>query len=304
MADMLHQSLANFRDTMLTAIAKLEFQLRDTYTKQSPYTTYNRWAEEEREEHSSSSESFLPNNTLESTLKSLMTRIDILEQSAASRSLASMREEFLSMEPIKHTRNILVPSIRSTPALAAAVAAAASAIPSDFTLSQPEHKVFVEEESDEEVEIVEEEEVVEEVVEEEEEVVEEEEEVVEEEEEVVEEEEEVVEEEEEVVEEEDASSTPELKRIDYNGETYFIGSSNSVYEETEEGYEQIGSYNPKTKEITRFEQEEEEDEEDNAIEVEEFMYKGKTYQRDTENNVYLDGEHVGTWNGKKILPLE
>ena len=151
MADMLHQSLATFRDTMLTAIAKLEFQLRDTYTRPTPYSSYNRWAEEEREEQSSSSESFLPTTTMESTLKSLLTRIDILEQSVASRSLASMREEFLTMEPLKHTKNVLVPSIRSTPALAAAVAAA-SAIPPEIILSTHElqKEVIIDIESEEE----------------------------------------------------------------------------------------------------------------------------------------------------------
>lgn len=44
--------------------------------------------------------------------------------------------------------------------------------------------------------------------------------------------------------------------------------------------------------------EEEDDEE--GIEVEDFEYKGTTYQRDADGNVYLDGEQVGVWTGKTI----
>ena len=48
---------------------------------------------------------------------------------------------------------------------------------------------------------------------------------------------------------------------------------------------------------------EEEGLEEEAIEVEDFNYKGLIYQRDLDNNVYLDGEHIGTWNGKKIIAI-
>ena len=43
--------------------------------------------------------------------------------------------------------------------------------------------------------------------------------------------------------------------------------------------------------------------------MEEFTYKGATYYRDGESNVYtLDEEageytHVGTWNGKKVVKV-
>jgi hypothetical protein len=67
--------------------------------------------------------------------------------------------------------------------------------------------------------------------------------------------------------------------------------------ETEDGYEQVGVYDPETKTIKPVEESE-----DEGVEVEDFEYKGKTYQRDAENNVYLDGEQVGSWNGKKIVP--
>lgn len=45
-----------------------------------------------------------------------------------------------------------------------------------------------------------------------------------------------------------------------------------------------------------------EEDEEEELEVEEFEFKGVTYQRDADNNVYLDGEEVGIWNGKKIIP--
>ena len=47
-----------------------------------------------------------------------------------------------------------------------------------------------------------------------------------------------------------------------------------------------------------------EDEEEAEVEVDDFEYKGTTYQRDSEGRVYLDGEEVGTWNGKKIIALK
>jgi len=48
------------------------------------------------------------------------------------------------------------------------------------------------------------------------------------------------------------------------------------------------------------EADDDEDDED-EIEVEDFEYKGTFYQRDSEGTVYLDGEEVGRWNGKKII---
>jgi hypothetical protein len=40
---------------------------------------------------------------------------------------------------------------------------------------------------------------------------------------------------------------------------------------------------------------------EDAVEVEEFEYKGTTYQRDEDGVVYLEGDEVGQWNGKKII---
>jgi hypothetical protein len=42
---------------------------------------------------------------------------------------------------------------------------------------------------------------------------------------------------------------------------------------------------------------------EDGIEVEEFEYKGTVYQRDSDNNVYLDGELVGLWTGKIIKAI-
>jgi len=50
-------------------------------------------------------------------------------------------------------------------------------------------------------------------------------------------------------------------------------------------------------------EEEEEEEEEEGIDVEEFEYKGTTYARDDDGNVYLDGEIVGIWTGKSIRAI-
>ena len=56
--------------------------------------------------------------------------------------------------------------------------------------------------------------------------------------------------------------------------------------------------------------EEEEEVEEQELALEEFEYRGTTYWKDDDNNVYgadEDGEvntdPIGTWNGKRILPL-
>ena len=47
----------------------------------------------------------------------------------------------------------------------------------------------------------------------------------------------------------------------------------------------------------------EEEEEEEGIDIEEFEYKGTTYARDDDGNVYLDGEMVGIWTGKSIRAI-
>jgi flagellar biosynthesis GTPase FlhF len=273
MADNIHNTLAAFRDTMLTAIARLEFQLRDSMTGRDLY-----------ERSTVLSDIHGPDmSKYEATLQELFKRIDGLEQRVSETQV--LEREFMEIRPALNTRNILVPSVRSTPALAAAVAAA-SALPPDLELNSETSSESEEEEAAEE-EAAEEEEVVEEEVEEEA---------------AKKEVEEAAVEEEEVVSEEatEEESEPELKPIKIKKILYYIDSENNLYSETEDGYEQVGVYDPETKTIKPVEEEEAESE--GAVEVEDFVYKGATYQRDAENNVYLDGEQVGTWNGKKIVP--
>ena len=141
----------------------------------------------------------------------------------------------------------------------------------------------------------------EEAVEEEEEVVEEEEEAVEEEEEVVEEEEaveeeEVVKEEEGVEEEEAAEEAAEeaveeaaeedsdaLQPLEVDNITYYYDSEGNVYLPNDEGEvgEPVGKYDPETGE---FELELTSDSET----LTPFTYKGKTYLKDSEDNVYTE----------------
>ena len=353
MADSIHYSLSAFRETMLTAIAKLEFELRDVCARKSepsrPYYPHaSRWMDED-----SDTLSDIPKNDNEDVINQLARNVDILIKRVSSLELKdqiftqkscttsvckesdSNVSELLKFEAVKNTKNILVPSVRSTPALAAAVAAA-SANPPVFTLDSDEEgeeveiieeehdKVDIKEESNKEEKIKEkqvdnkEEEIVETEQEEEEEEAEvvetEQEEIIEEEQEeeaeVVEtEQEEIIEEQEEEAEvieteQEEQVEEPELKQIKIKGKLYYKDEENNIYAETEDGYEQIGVYNPVTKDIEVVQDQEEDENDEDAIEVEEFIFKGKTYQRDTENNVYLEGEHIGTWNGKKIVLLE
>jgi hypothetical protein len=334
MADSIHYILSNFRETMLTAIAKLEFELRDTVRYSEPvkqkYPPRDHWLNEEGSEISDVRDTEVEH--LAKTVELVLQRLDQLETTQKSCTTSVCKEdvhEILQIKPIINTKNIIVPSVKSTPALAAAVAAA-SANPPIFTLDSnqtnesfsiindisKEKRVENDEDSEDEEEIIEEaaEEAVEEVEEEAVEEVEEEaaeeveEEAVEEvEEEAAEEVEEEAAEEETVetvveeTEEVDQEESPDLEPIKIKGKQYYKDSENNIYAETEDGYEQIGIYNPKTKEI-EVEETVEEAEEEEGVEVEEFEYKGKTYQRDTENNVYLDGEQIGTWNGKKIIP--
>lgn len=275
MADSIHNALSAFRDTMLTAVARLEFTLRDTLHVKHPYgmhmnhMSYN--------DYDSSSEpqdvtTQVALKKLEATVQELAKRMNELTVNLPHSSPTStvcdppnlpadVVQELMSINFPERTANVLVPSIRSTPALAAAVAAANVPV---FKLEEGEDEVE-EEEEEEEGEVVEEEE-----------------------------------------EEEDES--PPLKKIVIKSVTYYMDEDNAVYLETDDGYEQVGIYNPKTDSVEVIEDdeeegevEEEEEEEEEAVEVEEFTYKGKTYQRDSDNNVYLDGDYIGTWNGKKIV---
>jgi hypothetical protein len=269
MADSLHLALSAFRDTMLTAVARLEFAIRDTERSvgsSTPSDNLDTDITRELCDLTSSHTSIVGDHS---------TRIDILEkkfqsfqeQLAAVLKATEETKELLKIPaPSSTTKNVLI----STPALSAAVAA---------TIQPPAMDLDEEEEEEEEVQYqdvqmngVGEGEVVEEE------------------------------------EEDDDDSLPNLRQVTIKGKQYFMDSENSVYVETDEGYEEIGKYNPALdciegaeEEEADVEQEEEEDEE--AVEVEEFVYKNKIYQRDTENNVYDDGEHIGTWNGKKIIPL-
>jgi hypothetical protein len=288
MADPLHNSLSAFRDTILTAVARLEFQMRDmrfacatapccTGPSTSNYVNYNStWTPPGAEFVSPADISAVrpdPCGELVNALNELGRRVEtlelrlssaILQQSVAQPPVAQQDvDQILEIEPPTNSRNVLVPSVRNTPALAAAVAAAS-----------PPEMILV---SDDEEEEEDDENVVDTIEESEDEAV--------------------------VEEEEEEDDENPLKPVTINGKPYFTDADNAVYVETDEGYEEIGTYNPSTKSLTLHDagEEEEEEAEEEAIEVEDFVYKGKTYQRDSENNVYYDGEAVGTWNGKRIV---
>ena len=137
---------------------------------------------------------------------------------------------------------------------------------------------------EEEEEVVEEEE--EEVVEEEE----EEEQEHEEEGEVVEEDTVVEENEGEVVEEDnhnDNNNEEALQEIDVDGTTYYYDASGNVWNVSEQGEptEIIGKYTEETGEFEIFDSSAEEETE---VEMEELTYKGKSYLKDSDDNVYKE----------------
>jgi hypothetical protein len=285
MADHIHTSIAAFRDSVLTAVAKLEFQLRDAFPSRA--SVYNRESVGSSDEYEDASR--LEIAKLTNIISQLSLRIGSLEERAESSAQRDVMEpivsELLNIHPVSNTRNILVSSVRSTPALAAAVAAAS--VPNlDLAFSAGDAAddqctvSSIEKEEDDDVQMSA-------VVEEEDG-----------------EEEDVVMDAGEEGNEESDTSSPDLVPIKIDGIVYYIDDDKNVYAETEDGYEQVGTYNSVTRKIVpeaAVESEEEEEEDDDAIEVEDFVYKGKTYQRDENNNVYLDGEQIGTWNGKRIV---
>jgi hypothetical protein len=69
-----------------------------------------------------------------------------------------------------------------------------------------------------------------------------------------------------------------------------------AYKETDEGYKEIGTYDTETGNLDI-----EDSDEENAIETTEFTYKGNTYYRDEDNNVYNeDGDEIGIWTGTVV----
>lgn len=283
MADSIHNTLASFRDTMLQSIAQLEFQMRDIamMSRPSPYL------EPTPSYYDTAMPMPMPAHTVSNELiQTLIERIETLESkltdSVKQEPVSSFNEieEILTIEKPYTTRNILIPSVRSTPALAAAVAAADEAALHPIILDSES-----ESESESDVAIVQHERC------------------------------EMSEsdctgEVEEDVDDNgsgESESDPELKKVVIQGVSYYMDESNTVYQETEDGYEEVGVYNPKFDRIDVMnteEEAEEEEEEEEAIEVEEFVYKGHTYQRDSEGNVYDDELNViGKWNGKKIVAV-
>jgi hypothetical protein len=286
MADSLHLALSAFRDTMLTAVARLEFAIRDSATgsvETRPSLNHEFVDLKEQLHQTLNSYETLKNshttrmNTLEKEYQNLQEQVaTLLKATEETKELLKIPAPAPST-----TRNVLI----STPALAAAVAAV-TVQPSEMVLDDDSESEVGEGQLRQEENVVEEKGDQEDVE---------------------------MEVEAEAEDEEEEDDSPDLRQVMIKGKQYFMDAENSVYVETDEGYEEIGKYNSAldciegaegdSEDETEVEEEEEEEEEEEGVEVEEFLYKGKTYQRDSENNVYDDGEQIGTWNGKKIIPL-
>ena len=98
-----------------------------------------------------------------------------------------------------------------------------------------------------------------------------------------------VEEEEEEVEEEGEEVEEEGEEVEEEEEEVEVEEEEVEVEEEEEEVDQSETEN----EVGTVDED--------AVEVEEFEYKGTTYQRDEDGVVYLEGDEVGQWNGKRII---
>jgi len=258
MSDPIHMSLSTFRDSILSSIAHLEFQLRDILGSRSNQPVQS---------------PIVVDESIQTELQKITTRMTSMEQTIQvllerNKTIDTMdliRQELLSIQPSINTKNILISSVRNTPALNAAIAAA----------NPPELNLSDSEEEDDDLSSIH-----------------------------GEEEAELVDVPEEIQSEGVVEEEP-LKQVVMQGTSYYMDTENNLYLEIEDGYEQIGTYDPTHDTIELLvedsEIEIEEEEEEDEVEVEEFDYKGKTYQRDTDMNVYLDGEQIGTWNGTRIV---
>jgi len=94
----------------------------------------------------------------------------------------------------------------------------------------------------------------------------------------------------------DVEEENKFRPIEHGDKTYWVDKNFVVYKETDEGYEEIGTYDTETGNLDI-----EDADEENAIETTEFTYKGKTYYRDEDNNVYNeDSEEIGIWTGTVV----
>ena len=100
------------------------------------------------------------------------------------------------------------------------------------------------------------------------------------------------EEEEEVEEDQGEADNEEEEEGEEQGENEAEEQGEAENEVEEEGEEEVEE---------EAEEEAENEVDEDAVEVEEFDYKGTTYQRDEEGVVYLEGDEVGQWNGKRII---
>ena len=87
--------------------------------------------------------------------------------------------------------------------------------------------------------------------------------------------------------------------LNVGDKTYWLDQNLVVYKETDDGYVEIGTYDEETGELNIDDDDEEEEEE--GIQTTEFTYKGKSYRRDEDNNVYNEeGDEIGIWTGTVV----
>jgi hypothetical protein len=273
MADHLHESFSAFRETLLTALARLEFQIRDSVASSTKAAQIQPQFQQ---------------MMFDDIYKRLSSRIAELERIIQTHPPSikedvsdSLEKEIIKMEQPVESRNILVPStrptpaltaiqhnVRSTPALAAAVAAA-SAFPPALNLTDAES--ISSEDVDEQKEAEEDDASSESVLQS-----------------IVIQGKPYYMDSDMTVYEETDEGCVEIGKYDSLTDSILYLSQDDEVEVEVEG------------------EVEEEQEEEPALE--QFTWKGITYYRDSENSVYQETDEgyveIGNWNGKKVILLE
>lgn len=273
MADSLHMALTEFRTTMLTAIATLEFKLRDQTQDNSNHmvtnqlvTTLNQIQERLtnlEKEKVNSCDVGVPQECI---AKTFVYKADIMPESPKETAIA---EEIMKIQATE-SQNVVVPIVKSS--VPSVVSVQSVIEPGDEEAASKMDESEIEE-----------------------------------------------------------GDPPSLEEFKYKGVTYYRDEDNDVFVRIVKPdmleYEHVGVWDPNEEIVELFDQDDEESEEaeeaeeaeeseeaeeaeeseeaEEALECEPFEYRGKTYYRDEENNVYTeDGDQIGMWNGKRIIPVE
>lgn len=272
MADYIHQALSAFRDTILTAVARLEFQLRDVKG-----TTSSTEDMTEVKSCLQSHKQMLAHLSQQISSLSIPHTVPVIstttQASSVSTQVSNEMTELLKIQPSESKNVLVIPK-----AVVAQESDSEDEVEESVTESEEESvtieepgddcgatKSDVEEDQDAEQPSLTEFEVDGEIL--------------------------YRDEENAVYRKTGDEEYEQIGEWDPNEEALMLYEAEEAEEQEDEAEDQ-----------EEVEDQEEAQDEEEALECESFVYKGKTYLRDAENTVYNeDGEEIGTWNGKAVL---